>query len=174
MSLSELPNELSERGIWWQVGGFAIAGCVSVAILQIWDGSGCWAYRSFEIAVKDLYWMFVLPLAGLIEGVRKLFEKASEIRAAQREKIWRRALEKGRAEGRQELRAEVRQEVRAEVRQEVRAEVRQEVQQQVRQQVQSQFRALFRDAPEDPETGAITISRETRADLLGEPADGES
>ena len=138
MNLSELPNELSERGIWWQVGGFAVAGCVSVAILQIWDGSNCWAYRSFEIAVKDLYWMFVLPLAGLIEGVRKLFEKASEIRAAQREKMWRRAQERG------------------------------------RRQLQSQLRAVFRDATRDPETGAITISREAAAGLLGDPADGDA
>ena len=56
MSLSDLPNELGERGIWWQVIGFAIAGCASVAILQIWEGSDFWAYRSFEIAVKNLYW----------------------------------------------------------------------------------------------------------------------
>ena len=148
MNLSELTNELAERGIWWPVGGFAIAGCVSVAILQIWDGSGCWAYRSFEIAVKDLYWMFVLPLAGLIEGVRKLFEKASEIRAAQREKMWRRALEKGRAEGRQEAQQEGRQEAQ-------------------------QLRSRLRDVPQDPETGAILISRETLADLLREPTDGD-
>ena len=104
MNLSDLANELSERGIWWQVGGFTITGCVSVAILQIWEGSDFWAYRSFEIAVKDLYWLFILPLAGLIEGVRKLFEKASEIRAAQRAKI----RERGREEGRKEALAEVR------------------------------------------------------------------
>ena len=161
MSLSELPNELSERGIWWQVGGFAIAGCVSVAILQIWDGSGCWAYRSFEIAVKDLYWMFVLPLAGLIEGVRKLFEKASEIRAAQRAKMMRRSLEKGLKQGIEIGRREGHQEGR----QEGRAEGRQEAQ---------QLRSRLRDVPQDPETGAITISRETRADLLGDPADGDA
>ena len=107
--LSDLPNELSDRGIWWQVGGFVIAGCVSVAILQIWDGSNYWAYRSFEIAVKDLYWMFVLPLAGLFEGVRKLFEKASEIRAAQREKIVRRALEKGHKQGHKQAMSQIRQ-----------------------------------------------------------------
>ncbi len=105
MNLSDLANELSERGIWWQVGGFAITGCVSVAILQIWDGSDFWAYRSFEIAVKDLYWLFILPLAGLIEGVRKMFEKASEIRAAQRAKI----RERGRREGREEIRTKVRE-----------------------------------------------------------------
>ncbi len=104
MNLSDLPNELSERGIWWQVGGFTITGCVSVAILQIWEGSDFWAYHSFKIAAKDLYWLFILPLAGAIEGVRKLFEKASAIRAAQRAKI----RERGREEGRKAALAEVR------------------------------------------------------------------
>ena len=76
----------------------------------------------------------------------KLFERASDIRAAQREKMWRRAVEKGRAESRQEF--------------------------QQLQQFQSQIRALLRDAPRgrDPETGAptIIISRELRAALLDE------
>lgn len=108
MSLSEFPNELSERGIWWQVIGFAIVGCTSVAALQIWEGLDFWTYRSFETAVKDLYWLFVLPLAGAIEGVRKLFEKASEIRAAQRAKIWQRGLNRGREEGRKEALAQIR------------------------------------------------------------------
>ena len=94
MNQSELPSELSDRGVWWQVGGFAIIGCAGVAVLQIWEGSDFWAYRSFAIAVKDLYWLFILPLAGLFEGVRKMFEKASEIRAAQRQKMLRKALQK--------------------------------------------------------------------------------
>ena len=111
MSLSDLPSELAERGIWWQVFGFAIAGCGSVAIFQVWEGSDFWAYRSFEIAVKDLYWLFVLPLAGAIEGVRKMFEKASEIRAAQRAKIWQRGLNRGREEGREEIREQFREAV---------------------------------------------------------------
>ena len=104
MSLSDLPNELGERGIWWQVVGFAIMGGVSVAVLQIWEGSDFWIYRSFEIVVKDLYWFFVLPLAGVIEGARKMFEKASEIRAAQRAKMVERALNRGREEARKEIR----------------------------------------------------------------------
>ena len=138
MSLSELPNELSERGIWWQVGGFAIAGCASVAVLQIWEGSDFWAYRSFEIAVKDLYWMFVLPLAGLFEGVRKMFEKASEIRAAQREKMLHKAHAKGRKEGREEALAGMRSRL--------------------------QSAAIKKD----PDTGTITLSPEDLEYLLGE------
>ena len=150
MSLSELPNELSERGIWWQVGGFAIAGCASVAVLQIWEGSDFWAYRSFEIAVKDLYWMFVLPLAGLFEGVRKLFEKASEIRAAQREKMFRKAHAKGRKEGRREGHTEGRKEGREEALDGVRSRL--------------QSAAINKD----PATGTITLSPEDLEYLLGE------
>lgn len=157
MNLSELTNELAERGIWWQVGGFAVAGCVSVAILQIWDGSSCWAYRSFEIAVKDLYWMFVLPLAGLFEGVRKLFEKASEIRAAQREKMLRRSREKGLKQGIEIGHQRGHREGLREGQQEA-----------------QQIRSRLRDVPRDPETGAVTINRETLADLLGEPADSDA
>ena len=150
MSLSELPNELSERGIWWQVGGFAIAGCASVAVLQIWEGSDFWAYRSFEIAVKDLYWMFVLPLAGLFEGVRKLFEKASEIRAAQREKMFRKAHAKGRKEGRTEGHTEGHKEGREEALAGVRSRL--------------QSAAIKKD----PATGTITLSPEDLEYLLGE------
>ena len=104
MSLADLPNELGERGIWWQVAGFAIVGGVSVAVLQIWEGTDFWVYRSFEIAAEDLYWLFVLPLAGAFEGARKMFEKASEIRAAQRAKIWQRGLNRGREQEREEIR----------------------------------------------------------------------
>ena len=162
MSLSELPNELSERGIWWQVGGFAIAGCASVAVLQIWEGSDCWAYRSFEIAVKDLYWMFVLPMAGLFEGVRKMFEKASEIRAAQREKMLRKAHAKGRKEGRTEGRREGHTEGHTEGRTEGRREGREEALAGMRSRLQSTA------IKKDPVTGAITLSPEDLEYLLGE------
>lgn len=132
MSLSDLPSELGERGIWWQVSGFAVAGCISVAILQIWDGSNFWAYRSFEIVVGDLYWFFVLPLAGVIEGARKMFEKASEIRAAQRAKIWQRGLNRGREEGRKEGREEALAQIRS--------------------------RLQDSDVSKDPESGRVTLT----------------
>ena len=141
MSLSDLPNELGERGIWWQVLGFAITGCISVAILQIWNGSDFWAYRSFEIAVKDLYWLFVLPLAGAIEGARKMFEKASEIRAAQRAKIWQRGLNRGREQGRKEALDKMRNLLHSST------------------------------IATDPETGAIILTPEDIDSLLGKAAD---
>ena len=156
MSRSDLPNELSERGIWWQVIGFAMAGGASVAVLQIWDGSGSWAYQSFEIAVKDLYWLFVLPLAGAIEGVRKMFEKASEIRAAQRAKIWQRGLDRGREQGIKEGREAGREEGRKEAAK-------------MRNVLQSS------EVSKDPETGAVTLTLtpEDANLLLGETAESD-
>jgi hypothetical protein len=98
MRTSELPSELSERGIWWQVAGFTIVGCVSIAVLEEFAGSDIRAFQYFETAVTRLYWAFVIPLAGLFDGGRKLFEKRSEIRRAVREKI----REEGRQEGRRQ------------------------------------------------------------------------
>ena len=149
MSLSDMPNELAERGIWWQVVGFAVVGAASVAVLQVWEGADFWLYRSFEIAAKDLYWLFVLPLAGMFEGARKMFEKASEIRAAQRAKMVARALDRGRKEGRKEGREAVMEEVRSRL----------------------QSSATYTD----PETGAITftLTPEDHTFLLGQAADDD-
>lgn len=122
MNLSDVTNELSERGIWWQVAGFTIVALASVIILAEYSGSDVRAYRYFEIAATKLYWAFIIPLAGLFEGVRKMFEKASEIRAAQRAKMqerWTRVgREKGREEGRKEGIKEGQEEGRRKARQE--------------------------------------------------------
>ena len=103
VSLSNLPNELSERGIWWQVAGFTLVAFISLAILTEYAGSDLRAYRYLEIAATKLYWAFVFPLGGLFEGARRMFEKASEIRAAQREKMRMRWTTEGRKEGRKEV-----------------------------------------------------------------------
>ena len=151
MSLSDLPNELGERGIWWRVAGFAIVGGVSVAVLQLWDGSDFWIYRSFEIVTRDLYWLFVLPLAGAIEGARKLFEKASEIRAAQRAKMVERARNKGREQGRKQGRKQGREEMRDRL-----------------LQAEEQFQQR------DPETGALILTPEVMEYLFGESTDTDA
>ena len=104
MQASELPSELSERGIWWQVGGFTLTGCLCVAILAEFAGSEARAYLYFEIAVTKVYWAFVIPLAGLFDGVRKLFEKRSAIRA----KIRQQGVEQGRRQERRRIRETLR------------------------------------------------------------------
>ena len=113
---------MAERGIWWQVAGFALIGCASLAILQEFAGSEARAYQYFDAAVTRLYWAFVIPLAGLFDGVRRMFEKRSEIRRAVREKI----REEGRAEGREEGREEGRREEKRRLRNALRDVVVQE------------------------------------------------
>ncbi len=107
MNLSELTNELSERGIWWQVAGFTLIALACMVILAEFSGLDNRAYRYLEISATKLYWSFIIPLGGLFEGVRKMFEKASEIRAAQRAKMQERWTRKGRQEGKREGRQEV-------------------------------------------------------------------
>ena len=97
-------SELTDRGIWWQVAGFTLVGCASLAILELYAGSDAVAYQWFETAVTRLYWAFVVPLAGVFDGGQKLFAKASETRRAVREKI----REKGRQEGQRRLAAQLR------------------------------------------------------------------
>lgn len=111
MSRPELPNELVDRGIYWQLGGFTLVALASMAILAEFVGSDSRAFLYFEIAVTKLYWAFVIPLAGLFDGVRKMFEKMSEIRAKRRER-W---LDEGRREGRREGRQMEREQVREEL-----------------------------------------------------------
>lgn len=105
MELSDLPGELAERGIWWQIGGFAVVSAASVALLVEFEGSDTRAFRYFEAAVKTMYWANVFVLIGLFEGVRRMFEKASDIRRKYAE---RRARERERAEREADLMAEVR------------------------------------------------------------------
>ena len=94
MELSDLPGELVQRGIWWQIGGFAAASATSVALLVEFDGSGTRAYRYFEAAVRVVYWANVFVLIGLFEGVRRMFEKASELRARYRAQAEKKAEER--------------------------------------------------------------------------------
>lgn len=95
MELSDLPGELVERGIGWQIGGFAVVSAASVALLVEFEGSETRAFRYFEAAVRTMYWANVFVLIGLFEGVRRMFEKASELRARYREQAERKAEERG-------------------------------------------------------------------------------
>ena len=105
MEPSDLPGELVERGIWWQIAGFAIVSAASAAILVEFQGSESRAYQYLETACKTMYWANVFVLVGLFEGVRRMFEKASELRARYRAQMDRRAEERGREQGRKEVRS---------------------------------------------------------------------
>lgn len=99
MALSDLPGELAERGIWWQVAGFAVVSAGCTAVLVEFQGSETRAYQYLEIACKTMYWANVFVLIGLFEGVRRMFEKASELRARYREQAVRKAEERGMERG---------------------------------------------------------------------------
>ena len=106
MELSDLPGELDERGVWWQIAGFAIVSAAATAILVEFEGSETRAYRYLETAVKTLYWANVFVLIGLFEGVRRMFEKASTLRAQYAERFQKRWFDQGRKRGREEGREE--------------------------------------------------------------------
>ena len=102
MALSDLPGELVERGVWWHIAGFAI---VSTAVLVEFQGSETRAYQYLETACKTMYWANVFALIGLFEGMRRMFEKASELRARYREQAERKAEERGMKRGEERQRA---------------------------------------------------------------------
>ncbi len=85
---------LADRGVGWQATGFTLTGLASLVILKTFDGSDYWLYQWFDTATVDLYWAFVLPLAVMFDGGRKLFEKGKAIREAQKARMVKRALEK--------------------------------------------------------------------------------
>ena len=99
----ETINELglSDRGIGVQAAGFAITGCISIAILHLYSGSDHVLYQWFETAVKDIYWAFLFPLAALLDWGRKMFAKGKAIREAKKAEILAKAKQEGVQEGMQ-------------------------------------------------------------------------
>ena len=99
----ETINELglSDRGIGVQAAGFAITGCISIAILHLYSGSDHVLYQWFETAVKDIYWAFLFPLAALLDWGRKMFAKGKAIREAKKTEILAKAKQAGVQEGMQ-------------------------------------------------------------------------
>ncbi|MYC33661.1 MAG: hypothetical protein F4X64_10845 [Chloroflexi bacterium] len=100
MRQPERSGQISDRGIWWQIIGFTVVGGGCLTILEVFSGSEFWAYQWFETTVTKLYWAFVIPMAGLFDEARKMFETKMEIRRAARAKV----LAKARAEARREER----------------------------------------------------------------------
>ena len=93
---------LSDRGIAAQAWGFGIVGCVSVAILRLYSDSDHWLYLWFEVAVTQLYWAFLVPLAALIDWGRIMFAKGKAIREAKKAEILAKATQEARQEAAQQ------------------------------------------------------------------------
>ncbi len=162
MKASEVPRQMADRGVWWHVVGFAIAGAICLVILEEFAGSDAMAYRYFETTIDRLYWALAVVLAGLIDRGRHMFETKMQIRRAARAKVREEGRREGRKEGRQEGRTEGREEGRTEGRQEGRTEGRQDA-----------LDALRRYAVRDEATGRIVLelTPEVEAALLNGPDD---
>ena len=106
MKASEVPRQMADRGVWWHVVGFAIAGAICLVILEEFAGSDAMAYRYFETTIDRLYWALAVVLAGLIDRGRHMFETRMQIRRAARAKVREEGRREGRKEGRQEGRTE--------------------------------------------------------------------
>ena len=154
MKASEVPRQMADRGVWWHVVGFAIAGAICLVILEEFAGSDAKAYRYFETTIDRLYWALAVVLAGLIDRGRHMFETRMQIRRAARAEV----REEGRREGRKEGRTEGREEGRTEGRREGRRDI---------------LDALRRHAVRDEATGRIVLelTPEVEAALLNGPDD---
>ncbi len=118
----ELQSELIERGIAWQVAGFAIAGVGATSALAIYSDIDALWFQFFEIATTKLNWAFVPAVAFLADGSRKMFERRSEIRAAARLEVREKGRQEGLKEGRKEGRQEATQETEERIRSNLEAE----------------------------------------------------
>jgi GGDEF domain-containing protein len=138
LELSDLPGELVERGVWWQIAGFAIVSAASAALLVEFEGAETRAYRYLEAAVKTMYWANVFVLIGLFEGVRRMFERVSDLRARYRrqyeERITKRVTER------------VTKQVADQVTKQVTDRVTKQVADQVTEQLRERQRARRREA----------------------------
>ena len=105
----ELPSELIDRGVAWQVLGFVLVGIAATSALAIYSETDTLAFRFFEVAATKVNWAFVPTIAFIIDRSRKMFERSSEIRAAARREV----RERGRQEGREEARKETEDRIRS-------------------------------------------------------------
>ena len=134
----ELPPELIDRGIVWQIAGFAILGVAASSALAIYSESDTLPFRFFEVATTKLIWAFVPTVAYLIDRSRKMFERRSEIRATARREV----LEKARQEGLKEGRIAGIEQGRIAGIEEGRIIAREEVQQQTEERIQARLDEL--------------------------------
>ena len=103
MTVESVASSLEERGIVWQAVGFATIGAISLLVLSVYSEAEHWGLGVYRLAVTQLSWAFVVAIAIVIEGARRMFETKTEIRRAAREK----AIAKARDEGAKELLSEL-------------------------------------------------------------------
>ena len=110
MQMEEITLALRERGAVWQAVGFAALGAASTSVLSVYSDSDHWIMSTYRIGATQQQWAFLAIIALAIEGVRTMFEKATEIRRRYSAKADAKAEAKGEAKGRTLGRDEGRQE----------------------------------------------------------------
>lgn len=94
-----LREELGERGIVWQVVGFATVGIVATSALALYSGVDNVPLRFLDVATSKLSWAFVPTLAFILDGSREMFKKRSDIRKEARQEVRERFRNEGIAVG---------------------------------------------------------------------------
>ena len=106
MQVEEITSNLKQRGAVWQAVGFAVVGTATAAALWVYSGSDHWIAGTYRLAATQINWAYFGIIALAIEGVRVVFEKATEIRrrysANADAKAEAKGIVKGREEGREE------------------------------------------------------------------------
>ena len=100
MQMEEITLALRERGAVWQAVGFAALGAASTSVLSVYSDSDHWIMSTYRIGATQQQWAFLAIIALAIEGVRTMFEKATEIRRRYSAKADAKAEAKGEARGR--------------------------------------------------------------------------
>ncbi|MXZ00249.1 hypothetical protein F4Y93_06215 [Candidatus Poribacteria bacterium] len=98
--MEEIASALRERGAIWQAVGFAALGAASTSVLSVYSDSDHWIMATYRIGATQQQWAFFAIIALAIEGVRIVFEKATEIRRRYSAKADAKAEAKGEAKGR--------------------------------------------------------------------------
>ncbi len=115
MRVEEITSSLKQRGAIWQAAGFAVVGTASVAALSVYSDSDHWIVGTYQLAATQINWAYFGIIALSIEGVRIVFEKATEIRRRYAAKADAKAMEKGLVKGREEGEREALARVRSEM-----------------------------------------------------------
>ena len=107
MQIEEITLSLKERGVVWQSVGFAVFGTASLMALSVYSDSHHWVITTYRLAATELNWAYIAIIALAIEGVRKVFEKATEIRRRYSEQADAKAREKGEREALARVKSEL-------------------------------------------------------------------
>ncbi len=99
MQVEEITLNLKQRGAVWQAVGFAVVGTATAVALWVYSGSDHWIVGTYRLAATQINWAYFGIIALAIEGVRIVFEKATEIRRRYSAKADAKAKAEGREEG---------------------------------------------------------------------------